>query len=90
LFKFFAQHLKLFFALALACGAAFTLVVSPFRARRFPAFESLSHMFIANVSFMLQGELQNVLQKKADLKVCLFTLGLYASQTRYGFCDRNP
>jgi hypothetical protein len=43
LFEFVAEHLSSFLKLALTRRAAFALVVSPFIAGGFPAFESLCH-----------------------------------------------
>ena len=43
-FELLAKHLVAFFNLSLPSGAAFTLIVSPFFAGGFPAFELPSHI----------------------------------------------
>ena len=43
LFELLAQHLSPFLELALPCRTTFALVISPFTAGGFPAFESLCH-----------------------------------------------
>jgi hypothetical protein len=42
-FEFLPKHLSAFLELALTCRTAFTLVISPFFAGGFPAFQSLCH-----------------------------------------------
>ena len=43
IFELLAQHLGSFLKLALPCRTAFALIISPFTAGGFPAFESLWH-----------------------------------------------
>ena len=46
LFELLAKHLSPFLELALSCRATFALVISPFTAGGFPAFESLCHIAV--------------------------------------------
>jgi hypothetical protein len=46
LFELLAQHLSPFLELALPCRTTFALIISPFTAGGFPAFESLCHIAV--------------------------------------------